>query len=436
MSSLVNCRKRIAFMTHRRLLKCLFLLGIVAVTVGAEIPPVYQTAEGWSCHKCPRGQFVASDCASDDPASTDCRNCTGDRFQPNEWTSEKRCYNCDECDPGLDGSLGGDPHTPCTIFENAVCRCPVAFFWSQAQRRCEEVTECPPGQGVTHPATIKTDTVCEPCREEAYSAKSSAEKPCAACLICEEWQREASPCNQTHNRVCQNVSMATGIPPTPKHPQEVSDTEDSQTDNTVAIVAPVAVVTVVAILATVVGVFFYRRKNARQQADPEVTIDPRDNQGLLDGSNSSTRSSQTSTPSGGDSARTSLSTGGSDSLQYQSEPEKPCAATPFSDDGAAGTMDDLDGPGDETYPKSFALEPEGDDPSMPVQETGGGASPGPESYQQDSHDPPQSLDKIEKGLFVCLFVYVLSLTSRTRTIRHSRWTRSRKVCLFVCLFMS
>ncbi|XP_019647041.1 PREDICTED: uncharacterized protein LOC109487494 [Branchiostoma belcheri] len=51
-------------------------------------------------------------------------------------------------------------------------------------------------------------------------------------------------------------------------------------------------------------------------------------------------------------------------------------------------------PADETYPKSFALEPEGDD-SMPVQETAGQASAGPESYQ-DSQDPPQSLEKIEK----------------------------------------
>ncbi|XP_066296279.1 tumor necrosis factor receptor superfamily member 5-like [Branchiostoma lanceolatum] len=348
---LVNRGANIAFLIHRRRLECLFLLGIFVAIVAAETPgspEYYQTGQGWSCQMCPRGTFVNSPCTSDDPTSTDCRNCTPGKFQPNAWTNENRCYNCDECDPGLDGSLGGEPLEACTIFENAVCRCAEGLYWSQVNRRCTSVTKCPPGQGVTHPATIVADTECEPCREEAFSAASSAEETCAPCLICEEWQQEVSDCNRTHDRVCQNVSMATGIPPTVKHPQEVSDKEGSQLDNTAAIVAPVVLGGVVVLVALAVGVFFYRRsKNARQQNDPEGPI-PRDNQGLLNGSSSSTNTSSrsSSTSSGrGSPTGTSISTRSPDSLQYQSEPDKPCAATPFGDGGAVGPIDDVDGPG-------------------------------------------------------------------------------------------
>ncbi|XP_078697504.1 uncharacterized protein LOC144925396 [Branchiostoma floridae x Branchiostoma belcheri] len=339
---------------------------------------------------CPRGTFVSQDCTSDDPASTVCTNCSEGRFQPSEWTNERRCYTCDECDPGLDGSLGGEPLEECTIFQNAICRCPDKFYWSQANRRCTAVTECPPGEGVTHTATIVADTECEPCRPQAFSATSSAEETCSPCLICEELQREVSPCNQTHDRVCQNISMATGIPPTAKHPQEVSDSGGHQV-NWVDIVAPVVAGIALVVVLVVVGFIIYKRfKTPQAPNDLEGNI-PRDNQELLDSSNSSTRSSSTGSREDAVSPG-SISTRGGDSLEYQSEPGKSCGATPFRDDGSA--MDEADGPGDETYPKSFALEPEGDD-SMPVQETAGQASAGPESYQ-DSQDPPQSLEKIEK----------------------------------------
>ncbi|CAN2388237.1 Tumor necrosis factor receptor superfamily member [Pristimantis euphronides] len=124
---------------------------------------------------CDRGSFVKNHCTSNSTSSV-CVICEENTYidHPN---GHDKCFRCKDCDTWV----GLIVKYQCTSTSNTVCECKADHFCQDIDcDYCDKHTQCPPGQYVRKPGTVKTDTVCANCPQGQFSNETDS-------VLCFPW---------------------------------------------------------------------------------------------------------------------------------------------------------------------------------------------------------------------------------------------------------
>nr|XP_020466566.1 tumor necrosis factor receptor superfamily member 5-like [Monopterus albus] len=160
----------------------------------------YIAKNGRCCHRCPAGKYVQSDC--DSTKTTQCAECGGGFYTATKNYLNK-CHVCKDCSSHNNQRKAKD----CTATADTVCECVTGFYCSNDQcDHCQQVGNCPPGEGVRLPATRTSNTGCAPCEKGTYSNVTDSFSPCKPHTRCDEIGRVLKiPGTLTTNAICGDI---------------------------------------------------------------------------------------------------------------------------------------------------------------------------------------------------------------------------------------
>ncbi|KAK7157273.1 hypothetical protein R3I93_008678 [Phoxinus phoxinus] len=161
---------------HHLALVLMLLLHMDASTVDG---PTYQhedplTRQILTCTRCPAGTHMGAHCTATE--ETVCSSCPKGHFTQ-FWNYLPKCLYCSTfC---VENQY---IKKECTPTNNRVCQCKEGYFWQA--NFCIKHTECPSGYGVRQNGTSHSDTKCEKCARETFSAVTSSTSPCVEHTNC------------------------------------------------------------------------------------------------------------------------------------------------------------------------------------------------------------------------------------------------------------
>ncbi|XP_069774294.1 tumor necrosis factor receptor superfamily member 1B-like isoform X2 [Narcine bancroftii] len=154
--------------------------------------------------KCPPGKFLVAPCL--EGFFPQCTLCPAGSHSET-WNLEASCSSCrGPCRQ----DMGLIEIQPCTKNSRRRCSCRSGTFCRNGMlpedttcTRCDPLSKCPPGEGVSRPGDHSRDTQCQKCPEGTFSNHSSVSDQCTPHRNCSsQADVQSIPGNATSDTVC------------------------------------------------------------------------------------------------------------------------------------------------------------------------------------------------------------------------------------------
>ncbi|KAK7094203.1 tumor necrosis factor receptor superfamily member 14-like [Littorina saxatilis] len=182
-------------------MRCAVLMCLLVLV--APEPPTYPLARGIHCFKCPRGNYVDTDC-TEDHTNSSCKTCPTHHYSA-DWNSLKHCLPCKSQCP-----KNSKQEQNCSATTNRECKCFDGFHRHpldqyDPQWKCRPHSVCGKGQGEVSYGNHEHNTKCEICPEKQFVNKTDPVHPvCQDCTVCEPGSYEIRSCSPGSDRECAN----------------------------------------------------------------------------------------------------------------------------------------------------------------------------------------------------------------------------------------
>lgn len=130
--------------------------------------------KGRCCDRCLKGKYVSVDCSTSSP--TKCETCPHETYTAQNNYFHK-CIACTQCNSDQRVVQNCEAHSDRT------CECKDGLYCKSYESNghchlCKQVTDCPPGTGVSAKPTSSKDTICRPCTSGTYSSVTDYKSSC------------------------------------------------------------------------------------------------------------------------------------------------------------------------------------------------------------------------------------------------------------------